>query len=290
MNKVYMESTLAGTWYEAQPGRLKAQLDLYLRKAEPGDHPPVYAVVVPHAGYAYSGECAAVGAKAIAAHPNLRRVVVLGFSHRIHLPNGVSIPASETHYRSPLGEIPLDTEAIAGLLQQPLIRDVPSTRRGENSVEMQLPLLQVALAGRDWSLIPVTLGQLDRNARGEVAAALKPLMTDDTAMVVSSDFTHYGPDFGYVPFRNDIEANLRRLDGGAIERILAGDAEGFAVYCNETGATICGQDSIGVLLRMLPEVYEAQELAYDTSGRSTGDFSHSVSYATLGFFRKEAAT
>ena len=67
------------------------------------------------------------------------------------------------------------------------------------------------------------------------------------------------------------------------------DAEGFAAYCEETGATICGQDPIGVLLRMLPAGFTASELAYDTSGRVTGDFDHSVSYASLAFCRPAPA-
>lgn len=287
MDERYMESTLAGAWYDDDPVRLKVELKAYLSQAEVTADPRLFAVVMPHAGYAYSGPCAAFGAKAIAGNPAVRRVVVLGFSHRVHLPNAASVPSRETTYRSPLGETRLDAEAIAQLMGHPLFADVPATRRGENSVEMQLPLLQAALAGREWSLVPVTLGQLDDEARDGVAAALALLMDAATALVVSSDFTHYGPNFGYVPFRRDIEAGLRRLDGGAIEKILAGDAAGFAAYCAETGATICGQDSIGVLLRMLPPRFTARELAYDTSGRSTGDFGNSVSYATLAFTRKD---
>jgi MEMO1 family protein len=285
MSRIYMEATLAGSWYDADPGRLQAELDGYLRQAEVPADPALFAVILPHAGYAYSGPCAAVGAKALAARADVRRVVVLGFTHRVAMPNCVSVPAGETHYRSPLGETPLDAPALAGLLENPLFADVPATRRGENSIEMQLPLLQAALAGRAWRLVPVTLGQLDDDVRGEVAAALAPLQDAHTALVVSSDFTHYGPNFGYVPFRSHIAENLRRLDGGAIEKIIAGDAAGFAAYCEETGATICGQDSIGVLLRLLPAGFRARELAYDTSGSSTGDFENSVSYAAIAFYR-----
>ncbi len=286
MNPIFMESTLAGAWYEADPRRLKAELEEYLRRAEVKEEAGLFAVILPHAGYAYSGPCAAAGAKALAANPNVRRVVVLGFTHRVRLPNAISVPARETRYRSPLGETPLDTAAIRGLMEHPLVGDVPATRRGENSVEMELPLLQVALGGREWSLVPVTLGQLDDGPRAEAATALTALMDAETALVVSSDFTHFGPSFGYVPFRRDIAENLRRLDEGAMERILAGDAEGFAAYCDETGATICGQDSIGVLLRMLPRRFKARALAYDTSGRITGDYENSVSYAALGFYRE----
>ena len=285
MKKAYMESTLAGAWYAADAARLNAELEGYLRDAEVQADPAIFAVIVPHAGYTYSGPCAAVGAKALAARPDLRRVVVLGFSHRVAMPNQISVPARETHYRSPLGETPLDVAALAGLLQNPLFVDLPATRRGENSVEMQLPLLQAALAGRDWKLVPITLGQLDDETRGQAAAALAPLLDDHTALVVSSDFTHFGPNFGFVPFRTNVEANLRKLDGGAVERILAGDAAGFATYCERTGATICKQNSIGVLLRLLPEKFAARQLGYDTSGRSTGDFGNSVSYATLAFYR-----
>jgi hypothetical protein len=286
MKKTCMESSLAGAWYDANPVRLRAELEGYLREAQPEPAPALFAVIAPHAGYAYSGPCAAVAAKAVAALPDLRRVVVIGFSHRVHLPGQISVPGRETHYRSPLGDTPLDVDAIAALLKNPLFADAPATRRGENSVEMQLPLLQVALAGRDWKLVPITLGQLDAETRDQAAAALRPLLDDQTALVVSSDFTHYGPNFGYVPFRTNVSANLEKLDSGAIEKILAGDAAGFAAYCDQTGATICGQDSIGVLLRMLPGKFKARQLAYDTSGRSTGDFANSVSYASLGFYRE----
>ncbi len=284
MKTTCMESTLAGSWYDADPVRLRAELEGYLRNANVEADPSIFAVVVPHAGYAYSGPCAAVGMKALAARPDLARVVVIGFSHRVRLPNQASLPARETHYRSPLGETPLDVAAIAALMKNPLFTDRPETRRGENSVELQLPLLQAALVGRDWKLVPVTLGQLDEDVRGRVAEALGALMDGKTALVVSSDFTHYGPNFGYIPFRTNVEANLRKLDGGAVEKILAGDADGFAAYCEETGATICGQDSIGVLLRMLPAKFTAREIAHDASGRSTGDWENSVSYESLAFY------
>ncbi len=286
MGNLYMDSTLAGSWYNANPSRLKAELDGYLQEADVEADPALFAVILPHAGYTYSGPCAAAGAKAIAARADVYRVVVLGFSHRVAMPGHISLPSHETHYRSPLGETPLDTEVIGQLLKHPLFTDVPATRRGENSVEMQLPLLQAALEGREWTLVPITLGQLDEDTRGQAAAALAPLLDEHTVWVVSSDFTHFGSNFGYVPFRTDIEENLRKLDGGAVEKILAGDAAGFSTYCEQTGATICGQDSIGVLLRMLPEKFKARQLAYDTSGQRTGDFQNSVSYATIAFYRE----
>lgn len=284
MSKGCMESTLAGAWYDANPARLQTELEGYLQAAKVDADPTIFAVIAPHAGYAYSGPCAAASLKALAAKKDLDRVVVVGFAHRVGLPGRASVPAREGRYRSPLGETPLDTAAIAALLKQPVFTDEPATRDGENSVEMQLPLLQVALAGRDWKLVPVTLGQLDDRGLDAVAEALGPLQDGRTAFVFSSDFTHYGPNYGYVPFHTNVEANLRQLDGGAVEKILAGDAAGFAAYCAQTGATICGQDPIGVLLRMLPEKFTARELAHDSSGSRTGDFKNTVDYEAIAFY------
>lgn len=284
MNTPCMESPLAGAWYEANPARLRAELQGYLDAADVTPDPTIFAVIAPHAGYAYSGPCAAVAIKALAARPNLTRVVVVGFAHRVRLAGRASVPAQETCYRSPLGETPLAVESIAALLKNRMFVDKFATRQGENSVEMMLPLLQVALTGRDWQLLPITLGQLDARGLDEVAAALAPLLDGQTGFVFSSDFTHYGPSYGYVPFRTNVAGNLRKLDGGAVAQIMAGDADGFAAYCVETGATICGQDSIGVLLRMLPDQFTARELFHDTSGRRTGDFNNSVSYEAIGFY------
>ncbi|HHX98524.1 MAG: AmmeMemoRadiSam system protein B [Kiritimatiellia bacterium] len=290
MTKNCVESTLAGSWYDANPVRLKAELEGYLEHAQIDADESIVAVVVPHAGYAYSGLCAAHGVKALAARKNLRRVVVVGFSHRIAFANQASIPLRETCFRSPLGETELDTEALAALGKNALFTDLPATRRGENSVELIVPLLQAALAGREWRLAPITLGQLNPESREGIARALKELCDGATGFVFSSDFTHYGPNFGYVPFRKDVADRLRALDGGAIAKILGGDVDGFHAYCAETGATICGQDSIGVLLRMLPEDFTARELSYDTSGNISGDFKNSVSYASLGFYWADGAT
>lgn len=284
MSKTCMGSSLAGAWYDANPERLRAELQGYLDAAEVTPDPTIFAVIAPHAGYAYSGPCAAVAIKALAARTNLSRVVVVGFAHRVRLAGRASVPSQESCYRSPLGDTPLDTATIASLLKKTVFVDKAATREGENSVEMMLPLLQAALAGREWQLLPITLGQLDERGLAEVADALAPLLDGQTGFVFSSDFTHYGPNYGYVPFRTNIAGNLRKLDSGAVEKIMAGDAAGFAAYCLKTGATICGQDTIGVLLRMLPDNFTARELFYDTSGRRTGDFMNSVSYEAIGFY------
>ena len=93
--------------------------------------------------------------------------------------------------------------------------------------------------------------------------------------------THYGENFGYVPFREDIRANLERLDRGALEPLLASDVDGFRGYIERTRATVCGRRAIEILLRLLPADCPGELAAYDTSGRMTGSWDHSVSYASV---------
>jgi AmmeMemoRadiSam system protein B len=116
-----------------------------------------------------------------------------------------------------------------------------------------------------------------------VAEAVRSSIDDGTLLVASSDFTHYGHSFHYVPFETEVPRRIRELDHGALEPILAGDLEGFEAYVARTGATICGRGAIGLMLRLLPAQREAILAAYDTSGRLTGTWDHSVSYASLIF-------
>jgi hypothetical protein len=117
-----------------------------------------------------------------------------------------------------------------------------------------------------------------------LAKALQPLVDETTVLVASSDFTHYGESYGYVPFTKSVPENLKKLDGGAVEQILKPDADGFVKYMEQTGATICGGAPIEVLLRSLPAGAAGRQLRYDHSGDMTGDYSMSVSYVSIGFF------
>jgi hypothetical protein len=132
-------------------------------------------------------------------------------------------------------------------------------------------------------LVPIVVGQLTPESAREIAGVLRPLLDEDTLVVASSDFTHYGADFDYVPFRDDIRGNLEKLDLGAWSQIEKKDLDGFSKYIDDTGATICGRCPIEVLLAMLPEAAQPHRLHYETSGDSTGDFSHCVDYLCAAF-------
>jgi AmmeMemoRadiSam system protein A len=101
--------------------------------------------------------------------------------------------------------------------------------------------------------------------------------------VASSDFTHYGPNYDYVPFDQNIPDVLKKLDMGAYDYISKLDSTGFLQYCDKTGATICGRVPIAVLLSMLPSGTRPEFFKYTTSGELTGDFTNSVSYLSVAF-------
>lgn len=121
--------------------------------------------------------------------------------------------------------------------------------------------------------MPVVVGQLDDAHASKVADALKKITDSSTLVVVSSDFTHYGRNFDYVPFRTYIEANLKKLDLGAFDKIKTKNPSEFASYLRTTGATICGEAPIRILLNMLPGNAGVELLHYTTSSAESGDFS-----------------
>ncbi|MCP3868502.1 MAG: AmmeMemoRadiSam system protein B [Gammaproteobacteria bacterium] len=280
--KKVRENALAGTWYPADPVVLSATVDQLLDEAGVGPErliQPVRALIVPHAGYRYSGATAAVGFNLVRGNA-YKRVIILAPAHRSGF-SGLSV-ADVDFYQTPLGEVPLDQSAVTKLRKSVLVSAQPEAHRLEHSIEIELPFLQQVLAP-GWKLLPVLVGQLRSNDYPAAARLLRPLADEDTLLVVSSDFTHYGERFGYVPFPADdsIADNIEKLDAGALARIQDRDREGLRIYQKRTGITICGFRPIMLLLDMLPETARLKQVAYKTSGELTGDWKNSVSYGVV---------
>lgn len=277
--KKVFNSPLAGMWYDANASRLKSEIDGYLAGADPAPLEQMQALVLPHAGYRYSGGVAAFGIRKIAGAA-YTRVIVMGPSHRVRMHNAAHV-SDATHIVTPLGEVPLDVDACAELRKHPEFRSVRGVDETEHSVQIQLPLLQAALSG--FKLVPIVVGDADAATLQTMAKVLLGITDSRTLVVASSDFTHYGANYGYVPFEENVFVNLEKLDMGAWEKIKDKDVNGFNRYVDETGATICGRHPISILLAMLPEASRAHLLKYDTSGRMTDDPDMSVSYLSLAF-------
>jgi len=274
--------TVAGRWYPADSSGLERQLDGLFEDTQSTEAgpTPVSALIAPHAGFVYSGAVAAQGFRHL-DEGAFDRVILLGPSHYAAV-EGACVPRAAT-YVTPLGEVPIDSEACRELGDRPGFQRDDEPFRPEHSLEAEIPFLQRRL--RDgWSVVPVLVGMFDRpSGAARIAGGLRPLLAPRTLVVVSSDFTHYGPRFDYVPFKRNISRSIETLDMGAVERILDRDPAGFAEYIARTGATICGRNPISVLLHLLPDGPRGRLAAYDTSGRITGEWDHSVSYASLVF-------
>jgi len=284
---------VAGTWYPEDRAALEAKLETFLTEADasaesPADRAPesVAALIVPHAGYAYSGAVAARGFRRLRGK-DYDRVILLGPSHFAFV-QGAVVPRASV-YRTPLGEVELDAAGLETFSSRTACRVDDGPFRPEHSLEAEIPFLQHCLKP-GWRLLPVLVGTLGSDSGEDLAAALRPMVGPRTLVVVSSDFTHFGPRFEYVPFDRDVPKRIEELDMGAVKRILDRDVEGFRTYVEGTGATICGRNPIQVLMRMMDEPREGYLAGYDTSGRLTGDWTHSVSYASLVFGPSDGKT
>ncbi len=278
-------SELAGRWYAGGAPALREQVDALLRAAAPpAGHGPYAGLVVPHAGYAYSGRAAATAYAALAAAPS-QRAVILAPSHFCGF-RGVAV-LDVDGFATPLGEVRVDMDAVRMLVRQPLVRVDAGAYRDEHAVEIQLPFLQRVLPAA--SVVPMLFGDLADADYATVAGVLQRLGDDDTVFIVSSDFVHYGWRFDYLPFPAEgeerVRQGLRDLDMGAIERVCAGDAAGFRRYVADTGATICGRVPVAAFLALHRRRTPGTLLAYYTSLDVTHDYEHSVSYAAIAFAR-----
>jgi len=185
MNVNVREPAVAGLFYPADPGELRAMIAGFLRDVPVRDSPPK-ALVVPHGGYLYSG---AVAARAYAQLAPLRysvkRVVLLGPSHRIAL-RGLAVTSAEI-FTTPLGAVPVDREAVGELLTLPQVGYQDAAHELEHSLEVHLPFLQTLLTR--FSLIPLVVGEASPEIVAEVLDRLWG--GGETLVVISTDLSHY---------------------------------------------------------------------------------------------------
>ena len=275
MNNKIMESPVAGYWYSGHESSLKREIEELRKDLIVTRRKNVCAAVVPHAGYRYSGSVAAGVYQRIDAR-NFKRVLVIGPSHYCALRNKISIPDA-THYKTPLGVINADLDFIAKLRELPFCICEPAAHVSEHSDQIQLPLIQMCL-GLHLPVVCMVCGQFDAKQILSCANQLRALLDDKTLLIVSSDFTHYGESYGFVPFNHDVQRNIEALDRSIFEMFVRKDVQGFIKKLDETGATVCGRDPLALLLAMLPDDAQVKQTAYETSGHLLKDERNSVSY------------
>src|SRR5262249_25968549 len=179
------DAAVAGTFYPANPGELRAMVLAFLDSAETTGAPPK-AMLLPHAGYIYSGPVAAAGyAHLLNARDRVKRVVILGPSHFVAF-DGLAASGAEA-FATPLGLASLDRAALDEVLALPQANLFDMAHASEHSVEVQLPFLQVILG--DFAIVPFVIGDATADEVGEVLERIWG--GPETVIVVSSDLSHY---------------------------------------------------------------------------------------------------
>lgn len=261
-------AAVAGMFYPDAPAVLRRTIDDMLATARPAARPAhIKALIVPHAGYVYSGPVAASAYALVAGlRDRIRRVVVLGPAHRVYV-RGLALPEAG-RFATPLGEVALDRTGMRALQDLPQVTVSAAAHRMEHALEVQLPFLQTVLG--EFSLLPLAVGEATAD---EVAEVLERVWGgDETLIVISSDLSHFLP-----------AAQARQIDRGTANAILALDP-----HLDHEQA--CGATPInGLLQAARRHGLRAIELDLRNSADTAGDPQRVVGYAAFAFEPTAAA-
>jgi AmmeMemoRadiSam system protein B len=258
-------AAVAGMFYPGAPGALAADLRAYLGEAATGAATAgsawPKALIVPHAGYVYSGPIAASAyARLAAGRGAIRRVVLLGPAHRVPV-RGLALPSARA-FATPLGTVTVDQAAVASALALPQVRQSDAAHAPEHALEVQIPFLQAVLG--EFEIVPLVVG--DASAE-EVAQVIERLWGGtETLIVISSDLSHYHR-----------YAEAQRIDRASVDDILR-----LLPHLDHEQA--CGATPInGLLLCARRHALEPALLDLRNSGDTAGDKARVVGYASLAF-------
>lgn len=275
---------VAGQFYDGNALALRRQLSTAeAALPEKTGKTPASGVILPHAGYIFSMPTALRTLRE-AVGGTFRRAVLLSPSHRVAF-RGMAL-SEDGLLRTPFGDVTALSELSPELAaaHPGLFAVREDAHRQEHALEVQLPLLQYYF--RELPVLPVVCGEMTIAMIREAAAVFAGKFGADTLWVISSDFTHYGRSFRYVPFTENIRDNLYKLDGEAAALIAGRDLEGFVNFLRRTGATICGMFPILLYLAILQaqnSTVSGEIVEYTNCADKTGDWCHCVGYAGIAF-------
>lgn len=256
------EPAVAGMFYPGDPLALQQQLDAFLHAPATGAAHPK-ALIVPHAGYIYSGAVAASAYRLLGSmRGQITRIVLLGPAHRVAF-KGLAATGMQ-YFETPLGLVKIDRAAIEHLLALPQVRVMDAAHREEHSLEVQLPFLQTVL-GDTFSLVPLVVGDADSRSVAEVIETLWG--GPETLILISSDLSHYHDYDTARQLDSDTSRAIERLDPQAIDYEQA-----------------CGRIPVGgLLLAARHHKLHAKTLDLCNSGDTAGGRDRVVGYGAYAF-------
>lgn len=273
------EPAVANRFYPGSGPMLKALVDNYLKGANPPAVPgPIQALIVPHAGYQFSGHVAAC------AYQNLGRqkietVILIGASHHERFEGASIYPKGA--FRTPLGDVEINA-ALAGKIMaaNPPIRYFPPAHDREHSLEVQLPFLQRTL--KEFTIVPILIGNDSPKVPTMLAAALKGCLDDRTLVIASSDMSHYPTG-----------DNAKRADNEVIKAILTGSVLKLDQTLTRLRSEripnaetfLCGEPAVKTVMLMANAIgaKDITLLKYANSGDVSGDQDQVVGYSAIAF-------
>ncbi len=292
---VVRPATQANRFYTGDAQELSDEVDsLLARHQDDVKYSNVAALIVPHAGYYFSGNVAASAYMAIDPKKQYKRIFLLGPSHHEWL-DGASVNTEADYYATPLGQVKVDHETAVALTNTDSVFCYRSEAHDrEHCLEVQLPFLQRSFKEVP-PIVPIVISTNDYEKLKRMAEVLKPYFTDERSaegrsqgenlFVISSDFSHY------PSYEDACEVDAKT--GKAIE---TGDVEAFIATINgnarsgkrNLATSACGEFAIITLMLMLDRQYEVKHLMYQNSGDiDNHDHSRVVGYHSFAILRKE---
>ncbi|KUH34218.1 hypothetical protein APY94_02770 [Thermococcus celericrescens] len=281
---------VAGGFYPSGKALIEMLEEFFSNLGEEGSERRITAGVAPHAGYVFSGYTASRTYRAIFEDGFPETFVILGPNHT-GLGSPIAVyPAGK--WRTPLGDVEVDSEMAKAIAKLSGIADLDElAHKYEHSIEVQLPFIQYLseLAGKEVRIVPIALGIQDEEVSEDLGKAVFEASRElgrDVVVVASTDFMHYGPMYGYVPFRaraSELPHRIKEWDFRVIRRILDFDVKGMFRELRDMNHTMCGPGGVGTAMvySRFAGALEAELLHYTTSFEVSRSTDAIVGYASI---------
>lgn len=270
MNKLISPLSERG-WYPHDTRELHEQIDNSIKKSEP-QH--VSALIAPHAGYRWCSE--AIGHAMRHVSDRYTNIILLGPSHKKRFRDFV-VTCDYDCISTPLGDCRLSEPP-----QGRIFLNSNDLHLAEHSMLQHVPYVQKCCPSA--SVLPVMVSEMSDALELQFIDWLLSFFNEETLLVVSSDFTHYGDKFNYTPYDKNIRDNIFKFDHIVIDYIVNGDYNKYKTFINNNRNTICGRYTILILMNLLQHIKtKPTSHKYLMSGDLVDDYSNTVSYAGIDF-------
>ena len=282
---VVRPATQANRFYTGNPEELSQEVDSFLAlHSSRTTYQNVAALIVPHAGYYFSGNVAASAYMTLNPKKSYKRIFLLGPSHHEWL-NGASVNSKVDYYATPLGNVKVDRETAQQLIDADSVFSYKAAAHAqEHCLEVQLPFLQRRLDEVP-PIVPIIISTNDYSKLKRMAEMLRPYFTDDNLFIISSDFSHY-PSYEDA-YEVDTKTG-KSIETGDVEQLIATIENNADSGKRNLATSACGEFPIITLMLMLNHNYEIKHLMYQNSGDiDNHDHSRVVGYHAFAFLRKQ---